>query len=171
MDIYIGKIVNTHGIKGEIRIISDIDYKKEVFKIGNTLYIGKNRTPLIIQTYRVHKNFDMITFKEINDINEVLKYKGENVYIKKEEVKIDGYFDEELIGLEVYTDKLIGMVKEIRKGYQDLFVIEGNKEYLVPKIEPFIKKIDIENKKIYINNIEGLIDENWYFNIISIYVW
>lgn len=160
MDIYIGKIVNTHGIKGEIRILSDIDYKKDIFKIGNTLYIGKNKTPLIIKTYRVHKNFDMVTFNDINDINEVLKYKGENVYINKNEIKIDGYFDEELIGLEVYTDKLIGVVKEIRKGYQDLLVIEGNKEYLIPKIEPFINKIDIEDKKIYINSIEGLIDEN-----------
>lgn len=160
MDIYIGKIVNTHGIKGEIRILSDIDYKKDIFKIGNTLYIGKHKTPLIIKTYRVHKNFDMVTFNDINDINEVLKYKGENVYINKNEIKIDGYFDEELIGLEVYTYKLIGVVKEIRKGYQDLLVIEGNKEYLIPKIEPFINKIDIEDKKIYINSIEGLIDEN-----------
>lgn len=160
MDIYIGKIVNTHGIKGEIRILSDIDYKKDVFKIGNTLYIGKNKTPLIIKTYRVHKNFDMVTFNDINDINDVLKYKGENVYINKNEIKINGYFDEELIGLEVYTDKLIGIVKEIRKGYQDLLVIEGKKEYLIPKIEPFINKIDIEDKKIYINSIEGLIDEN-----------
>lgn len=160
MYIYIGKIVNTHGIKGEVRILSYSNYKKEIFKINNHLYIGKNKEELTIKTYRVHKNLDMVTFDSINDINEVLKYKGENVYIKKEEIKIDGYFDEELIGLEVYTDKLIGKVKEIRKGYQDLFVIEGNKEYLVPKIEPFIKKIDIENKKIYINNIEGLIDEN-----------
>lgn len=160
MDIYIGKIVNTHGIKGEVRILSDIDYKKDVFKIGNTLYIGNKKTPLVIKTYRVHKNFDMVTFKGINDINEVLPYKGENVYIKKEEVKIDGYFNEELIGLSVYTDHLIGTVKEIRNGYQDLLVIEGKKEYLIPKIEPFIHHIDIEDKKIYINSIEGLIDED-----------
>ena len=160
MDIYVGKIVNTHGIKGEVRILSDIDYKKDVFKIGNTLYIGKNKTPLIINTYRVHKNFDMVTFTSINDINEVLKYKGENVYIKKDEIKIDGYFDEELIDLEVYTDKLIGIVKEIRKGYQDLLVVVGKKEYLIPKIDVFINKIDIEDKKIYINSIEGLIDED-----------
>ena len=160
MDIYVGKIVNTHGIKGEVRILSDIDYKKDVFKIGNTLYIGKNKTPLIINTYRVHKNFDMVTFTSINDINEVLKYKGENVYIKKDEIKIDGYFDEELMDLEVYTDKLIGTVKEIRKGYQDLLVVVGKKEYLIPKIDVFINKIDIEDKKIYINSIEGLIDED-----------
>ncbi len=60
MDIYIGKFVNTHGIKGEIRILSDVAYKKEIFQKGNKLYIGKNKTPFIIQNYRVHKNYDMI---------------------------------------------------------------------------------------------------------------
>ena len=69
MDIYIGKFVNTHGIKGEIRILSDVAYKKEIFQKGNKLYIGKNKTPFIIQNYRVHKNYDMITFENVTDIN------------------------------------------------------------------------------------------------------
>ncbi len=160
MDIYIGKFVNTHGIKGEIRILSDVAYKKEIFQKGNKLYIGKNKTPFIIQNYRVHKNYDMITFENVTDINEMLPFKGENIYIKKEEIKVDGYFDEEMINLDVYTDHLIGKVVEIRKGYQDLLVVKGKKEYLIPNLPVFIQKIDIENKKIYIHNIEGLIDEN-----------
>ena len=73
--IKIGKIVNTHGIKGEIRIISDFKYKKDVFKVGNILYVDDDK--LEINSYRVHKNFDMVTFNGINDINEVLKYKNE----------------------------------------------------------------------------------------------
>ena len=90
----------------------------------------------------------------------MLPFKGENIYIKKEEIKVDGYFDEEMINLDVYTDHLIGKVVEIRKGYQDLLVVKGKKEYLIPNLPVFIQKIDIENKKIYIHNIEGLIDEN-----------
>lgn len=160
MDIYIGKFVNTHGIKGEIRILSDVTYKKEIFQKGNKLYIGKNKIPFIIKTYRVHKNYDMVTFEDITNINEILPFKGENIYIKKEEIKVNGYFDEELLNLDVYTDHLIGKVIEIRKGYQDLLVVKGVKEYLIPNLPFFIKKIDIENKKIYIHNIEGLIDEN-----------
>lgn len=160
MYIYIGKIVNTHGIKGEVRIISDINYKKDVFKINNNVYIGKNKIKETINSYRVHKNFDMITFTNINDINDVLKYKGENIYIKKDEIKITGYFDEELIGLDVITDHIIGKVKEIQKGFQKIIVVEGKKEYLIPYVDAFIKKIDINDKKIYINEIEGLINEN-----------
>lgn len=161
MYIYIGKIVNTHGIKGEVRILSDIEYKNEIFKKGNFLYIGADKTKLTINTYRVHKNFDMVTFDGINDINEVLKYKNELVYIKKEEINIDGYFDYELIGMEVYTDKSIGKVISIQSnGKQKLLEIEGKKIYLIPKVDAFIKKIDLENRIIYINLIEGLIDED-----------
>jgi len=172
MYINIGKVVNTHGIKGEVRILSDIEYKDEIFKNGNSLYIGKEKTKMIINTYRVHKSFDMVTFGGINDINEVLKYKGDTVYIKKEEVNIDGYFDSELIDFDVYTNKSIGKLLSIRKnGTQKLLEIKGKKIYLVPKVDAFIKNIDFENKIIYINNIEGLIDEDWYFDFISKYVW
>ena len=72
--IYIGKIVNTHGIKGEVRILSDFEYKEEVFKINNKLIVDNNE--LIIKSYRKHKNYDMVTFEGIDDINDVLKYKG-----------------------------------------------------------------------------------------------
>lgn len=161
MYINIGKLVNTHGIKGEVRILSDIDYKNEIFKKNNSLYIGKEKNKMTINTYRVHKNFDMVTFDGINDINDVLKFKGESIYIKREEVDIDGYFDSELIDFDVYTDKLVGkLISIIKNGKQKLLEIKGKKIYLVPKVDAFIKNIDFENKIIYINNIEGLIDED-----------
>lgn len=160
MYIYIGKIVNTHGIKGEIKILSDINCKKDVFNINNNVYIGKEKIKKTINSYRVHKNYDMITFTDINNINDVLKYKGENIYIKKDEIKINGYFDDELIGLYVVTDHIIGRVKEIQKSFQKIIVVEGKKKYLIPYVDAFVKKIDLNEKKIYINEIEGLIDEN-----------
>ena len=75
--IYIGEIVNTHGLKGEIRILSDFEYKKEAFKIGKKMYIGKNKEEVTIQTYRTHKEFDMFTFEGLSEINDVIIYKGE----------------------------------------------------------------------------------------------
>lgn len=156
--IYLGKIINTHGIKGEIRILSDFDYKDLVFKKDFKIYIGKNYIEEVINTYRVHKNYDMVTLIGINDINDVLKYKGLNVYINKSDVK-NVIFDEDYIGLDVYTDHLIGKITDIRKGIkQDLLVV--NNKYLIPKIEEFIKQIDFNNNKIIINDIKGLIDED-----------
>ena len=121
---YIGRLVNTHGIKGEVRILSDIDYKDLVFKKGFNLYIGSKKIKETINTYRVHKNFDMVTFDGISNINDVLKYKGEDVYVLRSD--IEGVItDEDFIGLDVYTDKYIGKVTSILKGYNDILVIEN----------------------------------------------
>lgn len=161
--IYIGDIVNTHGIKGELKIISHFKYKKNVFIKGTPIYIGKNKEKQVINSYRKHKIFDMITLLGFNDINEVLKYKGEPVYIDKNEIKIDGILNEELIDMDVYNeDSFIGKVTDIlNNGVYDILVIEKeNNKNLVPNINEFIKNIDLENKKIQINMIEGLINEN-----------
>lgn len=157
--VYLGKIVNTHGIKGEIRIISDFKYKDVVFKEGFNIYIGPNKIKETIKTYRTHKQYDMITLGYDN-INDVLKYKGLNVYLNKEDIS-DLKVDEDYIGLEVYTDKYVGKITDIMKSKDDIFVImNGDKKYMVPNVDCFINKIDFENNKIYINNIKGLIDEN-----------
>ena len=81
--IKIGKIVNTHGIKGELRILSKFPYKEKVFIKNMKVYIDKKNIE-IINTYRKHKNFDMVTFEGYSNINEVLKYKGKNIYINKD---------------------------------------------------------------------------------------
>ena len=83
--IYIGKIVSTHGIKGELRIISDFEYKDKVFIVGNKLIINDNTYK--IRSYRKHKNFDMVTLNDYKDINEVLFLLKSKVYFKEEEEK------------------------------------------------------------------------------------
>lgn len=158
--IYIGDIVNTHGIKGELRILSDFKYKENIFKKNFKIYIGKNKEEQIINTYRKHKMFDMITLVGFTNINEVLKYKNMPVYINKKDLKIDGYLDEELIGLSVYVkDKLIGKVTDIIKNskYSILVITDKN---MVPNLPEFIEKVDIDKHKIIIKEIEGLINEN-----------
>lgn len=161
--IYIGDIVNTHGIKGEVKILSDIKYKDLIFSKNNNLYVGKNKEKLIINSYRKHKNFDMVTFDGITNINDVLIYKSEKVYINRNEINIDGYFKEDLIGLNVYSsNKYVGEVVDIvSNGIYDIFVIYNNSvKNLVPNIDEFVSNIDIENKIIYINSIEGLLNED-----------
>ena len=163
MYIKIGQIVNTHGIKGELQIISDFKYKDKIFVKDFNLYIGKNKECLTINTYRKYKIFDMVTFYNLNNINDVLIYKGEDVFIKKEDIKVDDYFDEDLIDLEVFSkDKYIGKVKSILKGVKnDNLIVDNNGiKNLIPNIKEFIEKVDLENKKIYIKEIEGLINEN-----------
>ncbi len=161
--IYVGKIVNTHGIKGELRIISDFKYKSDIFKENFKLYLGKEKKEMIIKNYRTHKMYDMILFYDINSIDEVLQYKNEPVYVNKKDINIDGYFDEDIIGLEAYyNNRKIGIVSSIlkSKAHEILEITDCKKRYLVPNIKEFINNIDLEENKIYINEMKGLIDEN-----------
>lgn len=161
--ICIGKIVNTHGIKGEVRILSDFPYKKEVYEIGTNLYIGKKKENVIVTSYRRHKMFDMLTFKGINNINDVLSYKGEFIYFNRDEVNLPGLIDEDYIGLEVYEKgNYIGCVTSIMKSKpHDILVIEkDNHRNLIPNIDIFVKQVDIDSKQIQIESIEGLIHED-----------
>lgn len=161
--VLIGKIVNTHGLKGEVRILSDFKYKDKVFIPNMKIYIGKNKQEEKIVTYRHHKIFEMITMEGYNDIDEVLKYKGEYVFINKEDLKLDKnqYLDEDIINLNVYIDnRLLGKVEKIENhnGNYILLVKNDTKRYLIPYNFDIIININLEKKEMQINNIPGLFD-------------
>ena len=146
--VYVGEIVNTHGIKGELRIISDFKYKDNVFAPGKKLYLGKRKQEEIIKTYRKHKNFDMVTFEGFNNINEAIIFKGDDVFVKREDLIIDGYVDEDIIGLDVYSDEYVGKVDTILKNKQEVLVIKNNdKTYMVPFVDEFVS-VDLSNNRI-----------------------
>ena len=153
-NICIGKYVNTHGIKGEIKLISNFKYKEKVFKTGEKVYIKDKE--FIINSYRKHQKYDMLTFKNINNINDIIDLKGSLVYINESDLKLDNgeYLDTDLIGYLVYMNDLKGEV-------QDIKYLINNKKLLVVRgcYVPFelIKEIDFKNKKIIIEEIEGLL--------------
>lgn len=160
--ICIGKIVNTHGIKGEVRLLSNFKYKNKVFKKGMLIYIGKNKEKEVIFSYRPHKQFDMITMEGYININQVLKYKGMKVYINKEDLilKEDEYLDEDLIGLDVMiNNKVVGVVKNIEKYPQQNLILVKNskKEFLIPYVSDIIEEINFEKRYISIQDIKGLV--------------
>ena len=161
--VLIGKIVNTHGLKGEVRILSSFKYKNKVFIPGMNIYIGKSKTCETINSYRHHKIFEMITMKGYNDINQILKYKGEYVFINKEDIKLapHEYLDEDIIGLNVYTeDKLLGTIKRIdnHNGNEILLINNTDKTYLVPYNFDIIMNINLEKKEMKVKNIPGLFE-------------
>lgn len=161
--VLIGRLVNTHGLKGEVRILSSFKYKDKVFKNGMKIYIGKDKVCEKITGYRYHKIFDMITMEGYNDINQVLKYKGDYVFVNKEDIILleNEYLDEDIVGLSVYVDdRLLGVVKRIEKhSVNEILVIKNDeKSYLVPYNFDIILSIDLEKKKMCVKNIVGLFD-------------
>ena len=163
--IFIGKIVNTHGIKGEVRLISNFKFKDKVFIKDMPIYIGKDKTKEIINTYRPHKQFDMITLNGYNNINDILKYKGLPVYINNEDLILNNneYLDEDLIGLKVIIDNNIkGNIKNIEdyKTYKLIIVNNDEKDYLIPYASDIIENIDFKKGNIYIKkDLEGLFNK------------
>ncbi len=152
--IFIGRIVNTHALKGEVRIVSDFEFKDKIFKENTLLYIGENKDKEIIETYRKHKQFDMVKFKGIDYINDVLKYKGSKVYIDESilNLKDDEILISELINMDVYNDnKYVGRITEYRSDNGNNMLRVNNK--LIPYNKDFITKIDKENKSIYFHDI------------------
>ncbi|WP_273125512.1 ribosome maturation factor RimM [Bacillus weihaiensis] len=167
----VGKIVNTHGVRGEVRVISKTDFAQERYETGNILYIfkegSKEPTEVVIESHRTHKNFDLLTFKGLHSIEEVEGYKGAVLKITEDqltELEEGEYYFHEIIGCTMYTDEgqEIGKVKEIlATGANDVWVVQRKqgKDILIPYIEDIVKEIDIENKKIVITPMEGLLDE------------
>ena len=157
--VYVGKIVSTHGIKGEVKILSDFEYKDKVFKVGKNLIVDDEIYE--IKSYRHHKNFEMVTLNDYKDINEVLFLMKKKVFIDKEELVLldDEVLDEELVTYKVITsDGQVGTLKEI------FFASPGNKimrvlldkEILVPFKSPMIKEINKKEKKVIIELISGM---------------
>ena len=156
--VYVGKIVNTHGIKGELRIKSDFEKKELVFKVGNKIIIENSEH--IIRSYRVHKIFDMITIDDFKNINDVLCFVGKNVYVSRDSLKLNksDYLLSDLIGLNVvFNDTVYGIVSDYSNDLNPLLKIKYEKNYYIPINSKFIKSVDLENKIIYVDDIEGLI--------------
>lgn len=167
----VGKIVNTQGIKGEVRVISKTDFSNERYKKGNELFLfQENKKPisLIIKSHRKHKNFDIVSFEDHPNINDVEKYRDGILKISKEEIgelEENAFYYHEIIGLEVYDEEgqLLGMIKEILSpGANDVWVIgqnkKGAKDILIPYIESVVKSVDVENNRVDVEIPEGLID-------------
>lgn len=154
--IYVGAIVSTHGIKGEIRIISKLEQslKEKVFKVDNSILINDKEYKL--RSYRRHKNYDMVLLDDFNNINDVLFLMKQKVYIDSKYIELSAKEDFELNYMEyevITSDNQKGVVKSLEEtgnNYKIMRVVINNKEELVPYNEHFLKKIDSSKKQVEI---------------------
>lgn len=162
----IGQIVNTYGIKGFVKVVAFTDNVNR-FEDLKTVYIEtkKGMENHKIEEVKYSKNTVLLKFEGINDINVAQNYK--NCYIKidrKDAVDLpeNTYFIVDLIDIEVYTDEdiLLGKIVDIYPtGSNDIYVVknEEGKQILLPAISQVILKVDVQNKKMIVHLIPGLV--------------
>ena len=157
--IYIGKTVSTFGIKGELKVISDFEYCDRAYQIDKKILI--NNIEHVISGIRYHKNYVLLKIDNLNNINDILKYVGFNIYIKRIDLglKEDEYLYKDLINSEVIDDDntKLGKVIEILNGNNVLIKVKGSKEFLIPLIDNYISKFDLNKKILYTKNAKELI--------------
>ncbi|UOQ43075.1 ribosome maturation factor RimM [Halobacillus salinarum] len=164
----VGKVINTHGIKGEVKVhrITDFD---ERFQPGQLLYWvieGKDPVELKVASHRVHKGFDLLTFEDHSTINDVERYKNGMLMIDEQEQAELGeheFYFHEIIGCHVYlsSGEEIGEIKEIlTPGANDVWVVkcQGKPDVLIPYIGEVVKEVHPEKQQVIIDPIEGLLD-------------
>ena len=163
----VGVISSTHGIKGEVKVFPTTDDVNHFKKLKDILLdTGKEQIVLEIEGIKFFKQFVILKFKGIDDINEVEKYKGKDLLITKEKaVKLEEgeYFIFDLIGSKVITDEDVdlGELTEVLKtGANDVYVVKTKegKELLIPSIKECVLHVDIEKKLIQVHMIPGLSD-------------
>ena len=166
----VGKIVNTHGIRGEVRVISQTDFPEERYRKGQRLTLSReNKAPLelTVAGHRKHKNFDLLTFEGYPTINDVEPLRDGILKVSKDELSElteNEYYYHEIIGLTVIDEQAreLGKIKEILSpGANDVWVVQrkGKKDALIPYIESVVKQIDLDKGEVHIEIPEGLLDD------------
>lgn len=166
----VGKIINTHGLKGEIKVEVYTDFPNERFAVNNSLYVGLTEggvmTEIIVTDVWSHKQFYILKFKNYNNIDQVQQFLNQYIWISSEEqheLEENAYYYNQIIGcnVETVTGESIGTVTDIMEtGANDVWVIKrlGQPSLLIPYIEDVVVNVDCDQKKILINPLAGLLE-------------
>ncbi|MBR5337244.1 MAG: 16S rRNA processing protein RimM [Lachnospiraceae bacterium] len=164
--LQVGAITQTHGIRGEVKVFPTTDDPGRFKKLKSVLLdTGKGIIELKIEGVRFFKQFVILKFEGLDNINDVEIYKKKNLYVTRENaVKLskDEYFIADLIGLKVFEDdgSEVGELKDvITTGANDVYVVDGFKygEVLIPAIKDCILKVDMEERRMDVHLLPGLV--------------
>ena len=159
-----GKIVTTHGIKGEVKIMPYCD-SAELLAEFDRLFIGKNHDEIIVERARVQKNMVIAKLEGINTPEEAEKLRNKMLFMHRNDLELDDdtYFIQDLIGMEVKdadSDVLYGKIADVMQtGANDVYVVRGEeREYLVPAIADVVISTDLDSNIMTIRPLDGLFD-------------
>nr|WP_296093444.1 ribosome maturation factor RimM [uncultured Dorea sp.] len=164
--LQVGVITSTHGVRGEVKVFPTTDDAARFKQLKHVLLdTGREMKPLEIQGVKFFKQFVILKFKGIDNINDIERYKRCPLLVERKdavELKEDEYFIADMIGIQVETEdrEVFGTLKDVMEtGANDVYVIdtEAHGEVLVPAIKECILDVDVENRKMTIHLMDGLI--------------
>lgn len=165
--LQVGVITQTHGIRGEVKVFPTTDDPNRFKKLKEAILdTGKEKITLEIEGVKFFKQFVILKFKGFDSINDIEKYKSKSLYVTRANavrLKKNEYFIADLIDMEVYTedDKLLGILKDvIETGANDVYEVTmtNGGEVLIPAIKECILSVDVENRKMIVHLLDGLLE-------------
>ena len=156
-----GEIVNTHGVRGNVKIYpraADAD----MLRTFKTLYMGKNgEKPVKVKSAYVHKGCVIAALEGVDDVNTAMCLKGKVLYFDREDAGLEEgeFFLDDIIGARVVTEDgaEVGTLTEVLQNpTQDVYIIQGETEHLIPAVDEFILDVDVDNERITVRMIEGM---------------
>ena len=158
--VKIGRIVNAHGIRGEVRV-QPYRQDPQFLTRFKTFYVKGQ--PVKPTACHVHKSLVLMKFPGVDDMNAALNYKDTDLYIRRDDPKIpkNMVFDEELLDMKVLRDdtgEVLGVITEVTEyPAHDVYTVRGTREFLIPAVpDVFIKSVDLDANQMVVHILEGM---------------
>ena len=164
----LGKIIDAFALDGTVKLMSTTDNAKKRYQKGNKVFLVNTKNheqrELTVVSYRSSGEIDFVKFEEISTKEEALSFKGFEIQVIKDTNDLDEgyYFYSDLRGCSIVDQNgnILGTVKEVEEFPAQITLRvgrKGNADFFVPFIKDFIKNVDIKNKEIHINLVEGML--------------
>lgn len=163
----VGQILATHGLNGEVKVAVITDFPEKRFALGSKLYLAADQRQLTVKSGRPFKQFWLVTFAEVADIDAAKKLRGQKLVVSEkdqQELPAGSYYYHDILGCQVFENgQLIGKVTDIEApGANDIWQVteKSGKTFWLPYIPSVVKSVDLANKRIAVELMEGLCDED-----------
>lgn len=165
--LQVGAITSTHGVRGEVKVFPTTDDPKRFKRLKDVILdTGKEQIPMEIEGVKFFKQFVILKFKGFDNINDIERFKGKNLFVTRENavrLRRDEYFIADLEGLSVFLEdgtEFGTLTEVIQTGANDVYTIKmkAGGEVLIPAIKECVLSVDIEEGKMVIHLLDGLLD-------------
>ena len=150
-----GEIVTTHGVRGEVKVLSWLDSPEMLCEFNRCRISGRE---YVMDSVRVQKTCNLVKLRGVDTMEDAQKLRGKTMELSREDISDELIFASELVDVEVYADgACIGKIKEVLDyPGNSVYVVQGEREYLIPAVKEFILSTDLEKNQMQVKLLKGM---------------